>query len=127
MGSDLARILSFSSLGHQSRFDVPPPAVCVNGHFASVDICSLSFGLWIADITYLPTWASFLYLAIGHRPWPTRSKSSCGDPPAAETTSQVTLLVLVDASAATPASHPTRGAHALPALPACEAHRRGPL
>jgi hypothetical protein len=38
----------------------------MNGHFASVDICSLlpSFGLWVADITYVPTWAGFLYLAI---------------------------------------------------------------
>jgi len=24
----------------------------------------LSFGLWVADITYVPTWAGFLYLAI---------------------------------------------------------------
>jgi len=24
----------------------------------------LSFGLWVAEITYVPTWAGFLYLAI---------------------------------------------------------------
>src|SRR5262249_62120122 len=63
MGSDLARILSFSSLGHQSRFDVPPPAVCVNGHFASVDICSL---LWSVGRRPSPTCrrAGFPCLAI---------------------------------------------------------------
>jgi hypothetical protein len=36
----------------------------MNGHFASVDICSLSFGLRVADITYVPTWAGLLWLAI---------------------------------------------------------------
>src|SRR5436309_4095483 len=43
MGSDGCSIFMFSWLGHQSRFDLAPTAVCVNGHFASVDICSL---LW---------------------------------------------------------------------------------
>src|SRR5213593_3734996 len=43
MGSDCCSIFRFSWLGHQSRFDLAPTAVCVNGHFASVDICSL---LW---------------------------------------------------------------------------------
>src|SRR5881296_1671746 len=43
MGSAGCSILRFSSLGHQSRFDLTPLAVCVNGHFASVDICFL---LW---------------------------------------------------------------------------------
>src|SRR5439155_13428817 len=43
MGSAGCSILRFSSLGHQSRFDLTLLAVCVNGHFASVDICSL---LW---------------------------------------------------------------------------------
>src|SRR5437764_11553682 len=44
MGSDGCSIFMFSWLGHQSRFDLAPTAVCVNGHFASVDICSL---LWL--------------------------------------------------------------------------------
>jgi len=39
---------------------VPPPAVCVNGHFASVVIC-LSFRLRVADIT----WSRFP----GHASW----------------------------------------------------------
>src|SRR6266446_1317961 len=43
MGSDGCSIFRLSWLGHQSRFDLAPSAVCVNGHFASVDICSL---LW---------------------------------------------------------------------------------
>src|SRR2546425_3701422 len=49
MGSAGCSILRFSSLGHQSRFDLTPLAVCVNGHFASVDICFL---LWSVDRRY---------------------------------------------------------------------------
>jgi hypothetical protein len=34
-------MFNFNWFGHQSLFDVPPPAVCLNGHFASVDMCFL--------------------------------------------------------------------------------------
>src|SRR6267142_4732787 len=44
MGSDWRKILRFSELGHQSRFDGALPAVWMNGHFASLAISSLSFG-----------------------------------------------------------------------------------
>src|SRR5262252_1130133 len=59
MGSDFGerwrRMFSFSWFGHQSWFDVPPPAVWLKGHLLSFDMGSL-----LLEVSLVPSSSSLI-------------------------------------------------------------------
>ena len=55
----VSRRRGFVITTQRSRYDRPAPDL-VQRHFKATSINQL----WVADMTYIPTWAGFLYLAV---------------------------------------------------------------
>ena len=58
----VSRRRGFIITTHRNKRDRPAPDL-VQRHFKAASINQL----WVADMTYIPTWAGFLYLGRGHR------------------------------------------------------------
>jgi len=50
-----------TNMGQNHHIVALPPLMHVNMHCRAMDAPNV---LWVADITYVPTWAGFLYLAV---------------------------------------------------------------